>query len=156
MGRETFMTGANWIEPISRMSPGVVQVTPEHGEKKGDQASGRVCKRMFGTMGRWCSTSRRSLVQLRVNRQPVHMMRRLDRCYVTARTAGEKAGEVQRKREKVFSLRSTCPPLRSLLLFTSCPAANKNRSQSSAAARCPVGAAAAAPATLQAPNLRGR
>lgn len=31
MGRVTFMTGANWIKPISRMSPSVVQVTPERG-----------------------------------------------------------------------------------------------------------------------------
>lgn len=29
MGRGTFMTGANWIKPISRKSLGVVQVTPE-------------------------------------------------------------------------------------------------------------------------------
>lgn len=46
-------------------------------------------------------------------------------------------------------LRSTCPPLSSLLLFTSGPAANKNtreRGGGSAAARCPL----SAPATLSA------
>lgn len=143
------MTGANWIKPIS-------QNVPQCGagdtkmQKKWHQTTGRMCKRMFGT-----SRSIRFLMQLHGDTTIIGVVIYTS-CDAIARAAREKSGKVMRKRGKVFSLRSKCPPLRSLLLFTSRPAANKNTregSGGSATERRPISAHARTHARTSARNF---